>query len=166
MRKLTILILLTFLFACSGTKHCPECPEKVPCIIYDTVRIEISVPVYDTIFVIYPGLEYYENLRDSMEFWAQYFINLEDSILNIGIRNQEELEKYFEEQNRKIDSTKQHWNNIFNRREDSLRLYALKLDSLKNTRIFNNLIIKSDSITGKARAEFDPETGKPVLIFE
>ena len=37
-----------------------------------------------------------------------------------------------------------------------------KLDSLRNTKIYNNLLIQADSTT-KAEVYFDEKTGKPVL---
>lgn len=64
-----------------------------------------------------------------------------------------------------IDSITNLNDSIFERRESDLNSYAAKLDSLRNTRIYDNLIIHADS-TKAARAEFDPNTGKPVLIFE
>lgn len=153
MKKTATILLTTFLalivsvISCNNSKDCP--PEETK-IVY----------IHDTITIIPSPEEVCEACLSGFEAYTIFYW---DSIQD---DRQSELEIYAQEQQRKTDSAKNHWNDIFNQRADSLRLYALKLDSLKNTRIYDNLIIHSDSITGRARAEFDSETGKPVLIFE
>lgn len=163
--KTTILLITIVLLA--GCNRCPESTERI---IYKTKII------HDTIMVIPPPDKVCESCLKGFEAYTTHYW---DSIKGIYYSELEQKIAHFENwrdstisavnistalRQRTIDSLAKQFNEYYIQKSDSLRLKALKLDSFKNTIMYDNMFFYEN--TGAARAEFDSVTGKPVLIFE
>jgi hypothetical protein len=144
MKQLIILLAVLFI-------GCKDCPEKI---VYKTKIVR------DTIVVIKPPPPD-EVCPVCLEAYKDYTTYYWDSVKSVYYT---ELEKKITQFEYWRDSSENALNQKYIRKSEELRLYALKLDSIKNLKVFDNMIIYADT-SQIVRAEFD-STGKPVLIFE
>lgn len=130
---------------CEVCQDCPECPE---------------LPVIDSVQICNLCFENY--MQRANDYWDSLKTTSYAKIDSLHAAAFEEVTEYREQSIYQVDTMRE---NYLIWCADTLQGINDFFDSLKNTVIYDNMIIYSDS-TKASGAAFDSVTGKPYLIFK